>query len=108
MGRVCEVKTLGAIPYADGLAMQERAVERLRSGEGHEQLFLLEHPHVLTLGRGADGANILASGEQLLSHSIEVHKTGRGGDVTYHGRQARRLPYIDLRHRPLRRAPLRA
>lgn len=65
--------------------MQERAVERLRSGEGAEQLLLLEHPHVFTLGRGADSRNILADRQQLESHSIEVHETGRGGDVTYHG-----------------------
>jgi lipoyl(octanoyl) transferase len=65
--------------------MQERAVERLRSGEDSEQLLLLEHPHVFTLGRGADSRNILADPKQLESHSIEVHETGRGGDVTYHG-----------------------
>jgi lipoyl(octanoyl) transferase len=65
--------------------MQERAVERVRAGCGPEQLLLLEHPHVFTLGRGADGRNILADRQQMESHSIEVHETGRGGDVTYHG-----------------------
>lgn len=65
--------------------MQERAVERLCSGEGAEQLLLLEHPHVFTLGRGADANNILADQDQLQSNSVEVHETGRGGDVTYHG-----------------------
>ncbi|HLF84186.1 MAG TPA: lipoyl(octanoyl) transferase LipB, partial [Blastocatellia bacterium] len=54
-------------------------------GEGPEQLLLLEHPHVFTLGRGADCANILADQQQLQSNSVEVHETGRGGDVTYHG-----------------------
>src|SRR5919199_794717 len=83
--RVCEARWLGLTTYADGLRLQERAVERLRAGEGSEQLLLLEHPHVFTLGRGADAANILADGHQLRSHSIEVHETGRGGDVTYHG-----------------------
>ncbi len=83
--RVCEAQWLGLVPYDDGLRLQERAVERLRSGEGPEQLLLLEHPHVFTLGRGADSANILADQEQLQSNSVEVHETGRGGDVTYHG-----------------------
>jgi lipoyl(octanoyl) transferase len=83
--RVCEAKWLGQVGYSHGLAMQEQAVERLRSGEAPEQLFLLEHPHVFTLGRGADGAHILTDKEQLQSQSIEVHETGRGGDVTYHG-----------------------
>jgi lipoyl(octanoyl) transferase len=83
--RVCEARWPGLVTYSDGLRMQEQAVERLRAGDGPEQLFLIEHPHVFTLGRGANSGNILASREQLLSHSIEVHETGRGGDVTYHG-----------------------
>lgn len=48
-------------------------------------MLLLEHPHVFTLGRGADGSNILADQQQLETRSVEVHETGRGGDVTYHG-----------------------
>jgi lipoyl(octanoyl) transferase len=85
MNQVCEARWLGRVSYSDGLRMQERAVERVRSGCGPEQLLLLEHPHVFTLGRGADGRNILADRQQMESHSIEVHETGRGGDVTYHG-----------------------
>ncbi|MEK6285489.1 MAG: lipoyl(octanoyl) transferase LipB [Acidobacteriota bacterium] len=83
--RVCEARWLGLVQYDDGLRLQERAVDRLRSGEGPEQLLLLEHPHVFTLGRGADSSNILADQQQLQSSSVEVHETGRGGDVTYHG-----------------------
>jgi lipoyl(octanoyl) transferase len=83
--RLCETRWLGLVPYDDGLRLQERAVERLRSGEAPEQLLLLEHPHVFTLGRGANIANILAGQQELQSNSVEVHETGRGGDVTYHG-----------------------
>ncbi len=83
--RVCEAKWLGRVGYSDGLAIQEHVVDGLRTGEGDEQLLLLEHPHVFTLGRAADSANILADSNQLQSLSIEVHETGRGGDVTYHG-----------------------
>ncbi|MFL6212404.1 MAG: lipoyl(octanoyl) transferase LipB [Blastocatellia bacterium] len=82
---MCEARWLGRTAYGDGLGLQERAVERLREGEGREQLLLLEHPHVFTLGRGADAANILADEKQLAAHGIEVYETGRGGDVTYHG-----------------------
>jgi len=85
MKRVCEARWLGLTSYGEGLRLQERAVEDLRAGEGREQLLLLEHPHVFTLGRGADAANILADEKQLALHAIEVHETGRGGDVTYHG-----------------------
>ena len=83
--RMCEARWLGLVPYDDGLRLQESAVERLRSAAGPEQLLLLEHPHVFTLGRGADSSNILADPEQLQTNSVEVHETGRGGDVTYHG-----------------------
>ncbi len=82
--RVCEARWLGQTSYSDGLALQEQAVEALRSG-APEQLLLLEHPHVFTLGRGANSGHILADKEHLQSRSIEVHETGRGGDVTYHG-----------------------
>jgi len=83
--RICEARWSGIVSYDHGLGLQERAVERLRSGEGAEQLLLLEHPHVFTLGRGANANNILADQDQLQSNSVEVHETGRGGDVTYHG-----------------------
>ncbi len=83
--RRCEARLLGRVTYSEGLALQERAVERLRSGEGAEQLLLLEHPHVFTLGRGANSANILADQTELESLEVDVYETGRGGDVTYHG-----------------------
>lgn len=83
--RICEARWLGLVPYDDGLRLQESTVERLRSEDAPEQLLLLEHPHVFTLGRGADSSNILADTEELQTNSVEVHETGRGGDVTYHG-----------------------
>jgi lipoyl(octanoyl) transferase len=95
---MCEARWLGRTAYAEGLRLQERAVERLREGAGSEELLLLEHPHVFTLGRGADRSNILADEQQLQAHSIEVHETGRGGDVTYHGPgQLVGYPMIDLK-----------
>lgn len=85
MDRICEARWLGLVGYDQGLQWQERAVEGLRSSDAPEQLLLLEHPHVFTLGRGADSSNILADQQQLQTNSVEVHETGRGGDVTYHG-----------------------
>ena len=96
--RLCEARWLGLVQYDDALRLQESAVERLRSGSAPEQLLLLEHPHVFTLGRGADSSNILADQHQLQSNSVEVHETGRGGDVTYHGPgQLVGYPIIDLK-----------
>lgn len=82
--RICDVHWLGVVGYEAGLELQARAVEQVRDG-GREQLLLLEHPHVFTLGRGAAKANILADEDQLRDKSVEVYETGRGGDVTYHG-----------------------
>src|ERR1041385_8443105 len=83
--RQLEARWLATVKYDDGLKLQESAVEQLRTEAGVEQLLLLEHPHVFTLGRGADSSNILADQQQLEATSVDVFETGRGGDVTYHG-----------------------
>ena len=80
----CRARLLGLVDYSEGLAIQRLAVERCAS-ESVEELILLEHPNVFTLGTGADASHILRDEQELRDLSIEVHQTGRGGDVTYHG-----------------------
>jgi len=65
--------------------MQERLVEARRGGEAPDTLLLLEHPPVVTLGRGAHAENLLLDEASLRERGIELHEAGRGGDVTYHG-----------------------
>ena len=83
--RVCHVRYLGLVPYADAHALQQELVERRKRDEMPDTLLLLEHPHVITLGRAANPTNLLADAETRSRLGVELHETGRGGDVTYHG-----------------------
>jgi lipoyl(octanoyl) transferase len=98
--RHLEVRRLGVVPYADALAMQRALVEERRADRVPDLLLLLQHPPVITLGVKGDGgrSNVLATTERLAELGIEVHETGRGGDVTYHGPgQIVGYPILDLR-----------
>jgi len=89
---------LGRIPYSEGLRLQAEVVAARQAGVIADTLLLLEHPPVLTLGRNASRANILATDSELARKHVEVHETKRGGDVTYHGPgQLVGYPIFDLR-----------
>ena len=89
---------LGRIAYDAALRLQEELVELRRAGRIGNVLLLLEHPPVLTLGRHANRANVLASDELLASRGVTLHQINRGGDVTYHGPgQLVGYPIVDLR-----------
>jgi lipoyl(octanoyl) transferase len=89
---------LGRISYAEGLRLQGEIVTARKGGAVGDTLLLMEHPPVLTLGRNATRANILASDELLARQGVEIHETNRGGEVTYHGPgQLVGYPIFDLR-----------
>ncbi|HXG54438.1 MAG TPA: lipoyl(octanoyl) transferase LipB [Vicinamibacterales bacterium] len=97
--RSLEVRRLGVVPYADGLELQKTLVEQRKAGAIPDQLLLLEHPPVITLGVKSrnDRTHIIAAADQLQAAGIEIFETGRGGDVTYHGPgQLVGYPIIDL------------
>ena len=97
--RPLEVRRLGVVSYGDGLELQKDLVEERRAGRIPDLLLLLQHPPVITLGvRSASRSHILAGDGRLAELGIEVHDTGRGGDVTYHGPgQIVGYPIMDLR-----------
>jgi lipoyl(octanoyl) transferase len=84
---VIEVRRLGTVPYAEALELQAQLVQQRRDGAIGDQLLLLEHPPVITLGVKArnDRSHVLASEQALRARGVEIYDSGRGGDVTYHG-----------------------
>lgn len=96
--RVCEWRELGRIRYGEALRIQRELVEKRKQGAIPDQLLLLEHPHVITLGRNGRLENLLAAPAVLERAGIEFYHTDRGGDITYHGPgQVVGYPILDLR-----------
>ena len=99
VGATLEVTRLGLIGYQHALDLQSGLVERRKRGEIPDQLLLLEHPDVITLGvrSRSDRSHVLESDESLAAKGVGVIETGRGGDVTYHGPgQLVGYPILDL------------
>jgi lipoyl(octanoyl) transferase len=71
--------------YGSGLSMQKALAEHVLAEERPDQILILEHNPVYTLGRSATRIDIHAPDEFLAKTGIEVHQTDRGGQVTYHG-----------------------
>jgi len=92
------VVQLGVLNYSEGLRLQQKLVDRRKAGQIGDVLLLLEHTPVITLGRNAKAANVLASTELLAARGVEVFECDRGGDVTFHGPgQLVGYPIFDLR-----------
>jgi lipoate-protein ligase B len=80
-----DLQDLGHLSYTQAWKLQEAAHEQVLAG-GAEQIFLVEHPPVITYGRrpGVD-KHLLASAEQLNQLGVEIVQSDRGGDITFHG-----------------------
>ena len=96
--RELHVRRLGLVEYEDGLTAQRLVLEARAAGLVPDTLLLLEHPRVVTLGRGAKPRNVLWTPEQLRARGFDLFETDRGGDVTYHGPgQLVGYPLLDLK-----------
>jgi len=85
-------KNLANLDYLAAIQLQERIIALKQQESLADILLFVEHPHVYTLGRGGKEMNVLAAGD------IPVHRSSRGGDVTYHGPgQLVVYPIVDLR-----------
>jgi lipoyl(octanoyl) transferase len=96
--RNCCLRQLGRIDYAAALELQQQLAAGRKQGTVSDHLLLLEHPHVITLGRNGHMENLLAGDDVLERAGIGFYPTDRGGDVTYHGPgQLVGYPILDLR-----------
>ena len=80
-----ERRWLGRIDYREAWALQKGLLAERAAGVIGDQLLLLEHPAVLTLGRHASDDHVIATAATLGARGIEVIRVERGGEVTYHG-----------------------
>ena len=80
MARTLGIARLGTVEYRAALRLQEATVRARIAGEIGDTLLMLEHPHVFTLGRGADATFL-----RRRPPGVEVHRVSRGGQITYHG-----------------------
>lgn len=95
---LCCVTDLGRMHYDAAFELQRGLVEQRKRGEIPDQLLMVEHPHVVTMGRNGHDEHMLAAPDLLARSGIEFHRTDRGGDVTYHGPgQIVGYPIFDLR-----------
>ena len=93
---------IGRIDYREAHALQKRLVDDRAAGRIDDQLLLLEHPAVLTLGKHSDPTHILATPEELRERGVSVERIERGGEVTYHGPgQLVAYPIVRLHERGL-------
>ena len=98
---------LGRIAYREAWELQKRLVDARVPDAIPDTLLLLEHEAVLTLGRNADEAHVLASPRELRRRGVEVIRVERGGEVTYHGPgQLVAYPILRLGHRGILIRPL--
>ena len=92
------VVQLGTVDYALGLRLQQQLVALRKEEKIGDVLLLLEHSPVITLGRNAKTANVIASPDFLKKRAVELFECDRGGDVTFHGPgQIVGYPIFDLR-----------
>lgn len=95
-----DVRRLGRVPYGEALELQTRLRDARLAGAIPDTVLLLEHPDVITFGRGAGRAHARLPDEELRRLGFDVFRVNRGGDVTWHGPgQLVGYPILDLQPR---------
>lgn len=81
----CALLRYECIPYPRSEELQKTLVDQRKADQIEDHLLLLEHPAVITLGRTGDIAHLKANPDWLAAQGVEVVRTGRGGEITFHG-----------------------
>jgi len=98
MGQKGYILNLGLMDYAKAWDLQHDLWSRRVEGELPDLLLLLEHPHVITLGRRGNRSHLIVSPEVLEAMKVPIFHVERGGDITYHGPgQMMVYPILDLK-----------
>jgi len=93
----CSTIDLESIAYGEAAALQQRLVAARKAGAVSDLLLFCEHPHVITLGRNGKREHLRVSEDLLRQKNVELHRSNRGGDITYHGPgQIVAYPILDL------------
>jgi lipoyl(octanoyl) transferase len=83
--RTLRVRRLGRMPYEAAYQIQKETETAVRERAQPDTLLLVEHPHVITLGRRASETAVLATTETLQERGVSLFESNRGGKATYHG-----------------------
>lgn len=95
---MASVYELGCLGYEAAWDIQKQVHAEVLAGEREDMLIFVEHPPVLTLGASFHEENLLLSREEYAARGIDVVRTDRGGDVTFHGPNQQVIyPIFDLR-----------
>lgn len=96
---MASIYELGRLDYESSWQVQRRIQAEVQAGEREDTLILVEHPPVLTLGANFHEENLLLTREEYAAQGIQVVRTDRGGDVTFHGpNQLVIYPIFNLTH----------
>lgn len=83
--RLLRVRRLGVMDYAAALRIQKETEQLVKNRAAPDTLLLVEHPHVVTLGRRSTDSALRAAPERFAEMGVDVVETNRGGKATYHG-----------------------
>jgi len=83
--RTLRVRRLGRMDYESAYRVQKEMEAEVRARNAPDTLLLVEHPHVITLGRRASESAVLAGEDVLRERGVALFESNRGGKATYHG-----------------------